>query len=122
MRVKRGFTSRRRHKSILKEAQGFRGRRKSCYKLAKDAVHRAWKFSYRDRKVRKRDFRALWNIRINAAAREMGMTYSRLVFGLKSAGVEVNRKLLADLANSDPVAFAAIASQAREALQQADSE
>lgn len=116
MRVKRGFTSKRRHNAMLKEAQGFRGRRKSCYKLAKDAVQRAWKFSYRDRKVRKRDFRALWNIRINAAARELGLSYSRFICGLKSAGVEVNRKVLADLAVSDPAAFAAVADQAKTAL------
>lgn len=116
MRVKRGFASKRRHNAVFKAAQGFRGRRKSCYKLAKDAVQRAWKFSYRDRKVRKRDFRALWNIRINAAARELGLSYSRFVCGLKAAGVEVNRKVLADLAISDPAAFALIAEQAKQGL------
>lgn len=120
MRVKRGFAGKRRHKAILKMAQGFRGRRKSCFKFAKDAVDRAMEFSYRDRKVKKRDFRKLWNIRINAAVRELGLNYSRFICGLKAAGVSVNRKVLSDLAGNDPATFALIVDRAKSALQQGD--
>ena len=116
MRVKRGFTSRRRHGAIFKLAKGFRGRRNNCYKLAKDAVHKSLQYAYRDRQAKKRDFRCLWSIRINAAARQCGLSYSRFIFGLKKAGIEVDRKILADLAVSDPRAFASVAEAARAAL------
>jgi large subunit ribosomal protein L20 len=116
MRVKRGVTSRRRHKRRLKLAEGFRGRRKSCFKLAKLAVEKALQFAYRDRRAKKRDFRGLWIVRINAAARINGISYSQMIRGIKLAEIDVDRKVLADLAVSDPVAFAAIAERAKLAL------
>lgn len=116
MRVKRGFASRRRHKKLLKRAEGFRGRRKSSFKIAKRAVERAQTYSYRDRKGRARDFRALWNVRIGAAAKELGFSYSRLINGLKQAKIELNRKMLAHLAMHDGGAFKAVLEQARAAL------
>ncbi len=115
-RVKRGVTSHARHKKIIKLAKGYRGRRKNCIKTAKQAVERAMQYAYRDRRQRKRDFRSLWIQRINAAARERGMTYGRLVHGLKLAGVEVDRKVLADLAVRDSGAFASLVEEARAAL------
>jgi large subunit ribosomal protein L20 len=112
-RVKRGVTRRRRHKKILKEARGYYGGRSKLFRVAREAVERGWRYAYRDRKQRKREFRALWIARINAAARENGLSYSRLVHGLKSAGVEVDRKNLADLAVADPKAFAELAELAK---------
>jgi large subunit ribosomal protein L20 len=112
-RVKRGVTRRRRHKKILKEARGYQGARSKLFRVAREAVERGWRYAYRDRKQRKREFRALWIARINAAARENGLSYSRLVHGLKSAGVEVDRKNLADLAVADPQAFAELAELAK---------
>lgn len=116
MRVKRGYTLRRRHKRLLKLAEGFRGRRSSSYKIAKRSVQKAQKSAYKDRRAKKRDFRMLWIARINAAARLLGLSYSRLVQGLKSARIEIDRKVLAELAVSDPDAFAAVAHQAKAAL------
>jgi large subunit ribosomal protein L20 len=117
MRVKRGFTSRRKHKAVLKMAKGYRGRRKSCYKLAKLAVEKGLQYSYRDRRVRKRDFRGLWIVRINAAVRNSGMSYSKFMRGLKLAGVDLNRKVLADLAYSEPTAFSSLVETAKRAIQ-----
>lgn len=116
MRVKVGTTSKRRHKRRLKLAEGFRGRRKSCFKLGKLAVEKALQFSYRDRRAKKREFRGLWIVRINAAARELGLSYSVLINGLKAADINVDRKILAELAVSDPAAFAVVANQAKAAL------
>jgi large subunit ribosomal protein L20 len=109
MRVKRGFKARRRRNRVLKLAKGFRGRRKNCYKRANQAVQRALDFASRDRARKKRDFRSLWIVRINAAARLSGVSYSRLVAGLSNAKVAVDRKVLADIAVADPAGFAAIA-------------
>ncbi|HWH48165.1 MAG TPA: 50S ribosomal protein L20 [Burkholderiales bacterium] len=115
-RVKRGVTAHARHKKVLAKAKGFRGRRGNVYRIAKQAVMRAGQYAYRDRRQKKRDFRALWIVRINAAAREFGMTYSTLINGLKKASVEVDRKVLADIAVFDKQAFARIASQAKASL------
>lgn len=115
-RVKRGVTAHRRHKKVLKQAKGYYGARSRCYKVAKQAVMKAGQYAYRDRRQRKRQFRALWIVRINAAAREQGLSYSRLVSGLKLSGVEVDRKMLAELAVYDASAFKAIAEQAKAAL------
>jgi len=112
MRVKRGFKARRRRNRVLKLARGFRGRRHNCYKRAVEAVERAFMQSARGRRVRRRDFRSLWIARINAAARLSGVSYSRFIAGLKKAKVELDRKVLADLAIADPAAFAAIAKRA----------
>ena len=112
-RVKRGVAAHRRHKRVLREAKGYWGGRSRLIKTAREAVEKGWKYAYRDRKVRKREFRALWITRINAAAREHGLSYSRFVNGLTQAGVEVDRKNLADLAVSDPQAFADLAALAR---------
>ena len=114
-RVKRGVTARRRHKRLLERAKGFRGRRKNVYRAAKQAVMRADQFAYRDRRRRKRDFRALWIARINAAARAAGLSYHQLIHGLKRAGVSLNRKILADLAVADEAAFQAVVDRAVEA-------
>ena len=114
--VKRGVTSHARHKKVLKLAKGYRGRRKSTIRVAMQAVEKAGQYAYRDRKVRKRKFRALWIQRINAAARLHDMTYSRFMNGLKLAGIELDRKVLADLAVREPEAFKAIADQAQGAL------
>jgi len=108
-RVKRGVTARARHKKVIDQAKGFRGRRGNVYRVAKEAVMKAGQYAYRDRRQRKREFRALWIARINAAARELGLTYSKLMQGLKKAAVEVDRKLLAELAIADKAAFARIA-------------
>ena len=115
-RVKRGVTAHARHKKILKQAKGYSGRRKNVYRAAKQAVIKAGQYAYRDRKQRKRQFRALWIVRINAAARENGLSYSRFMNGLGKAEVTVDRKILADLAVHDKAAFAALAAQAKAAL------
>src|SRR5512135_1310799 len=112
-RVKRGVTARARHKKVLDQAKGFRGRRKNVYRIAKEAVMKAGQYAYRDRRQKKRQFRALWIARINAAARMNGMSYSRFMNGLKRAGIELDRKVLAEVAYADAVAFAALAEQAR---------
>ena len=115
-RVKRGVTSHAKHKKVLKQAKGFYGRRKNTIRTAKAAVDKAGQYAYRDRKVRKRAFRALWIQRINAAARLEGMTYSRFIHGLERAGIEIDRKVLADIAGNDPTGFKAIADKVRAAL------
>jgi len=115
-RVKRGVTARARHKKVLEQAKGFRGRRKSVYRVAKEAVMKAGQYAYRDRRQRKRQFRVLWIARINAGARECGLTYSVFMNGLKRASIEVDRKVLADLAVVDKAAFAKLVEQARAAL------
>lgn len=108
MRVKRGTTQRAKHKKILKAAKGMQHNRTRSYRMAKQAVIRALQYAYRDRRNKKRDLRALWITRINAAARENGTTYGKLMHGLKEAGIELDRKTLADLAAREPAAFAAI--------------
>jgi len=113
MRVKKGFKARRRRNRILKLAKGFRGRRKNCYKRANQAVERALDYASRDRQRRKREFRALWIVRINAAVRPLGLSYSRLIAGLTKAKVALDRKILADLAVADPQGFAAVATLAK---------
>ncbi len=115
-RVKRGVTSHAKHKKVTKAAKGYFGRRKNTIRIAKQAVEKAGQYAYRDRRVRKRNFRALWIQRINAGARELGLTYSRLIDGLAKAGVEVDRKVLADLAVKEPEAFKALADKAKAAL------
>jgi large subunit ribosomal protein L20 len=115
-RVKRGVTAHARHKKVLDAAKGYRGRRKSVYRIAKQAVMKAGQYAYRDRRQRKRQFRSLWIARINAGARELGMTYSVLMNGLKKAAIEVDRKVLADLAVFDKPAFAQIAGRAKASL------
>jgi len=115
-RVKRGVTARARHKKILVQAKGYRGRRKNVYRVAKQAVMKAGQYQYRDRRQRKRQFRALWIARINAASRELGMKYSTFMNGLKKANIEVDRKVLADLAVFDQPAFSALAAQAKAQL------
>ena len=112
-RVKRGVASRRRRNRILKEAKGYYGTRSKLHKVAREAVEKGWKYAYRDRKQRKRDFRALWIARINAAAREHGLSYSVFIHGLSEAGVEVDRKILAQLAVEDPKAFGELAELAK---------
>ncbi len=112
-RVKRGVTSKRRHDRILNEAKGYYGGRKNLIKTAREAVEKGWKYAYRDRKQKKRVFRALWIARINAAAREHGLSYSRFMNGLKQANVEIDRKVLAQLAISDPKAFGDLAELAK---------
>lgn len=114
-RVKRGVQARARHKKILKKARGYYGARSRVFRVAKQAVIKAGQYAYRDRRQRKRQFRALWIIRINAAARELGLSYSVLMSGLKKAGIEVDRKILSDLAIFDKPAFAAIAEKAKSA-------
>ena len=116
-RVKRGTTSHARHKKVLALAAGHRGRRKSCIKTARQSVERAMQYAYRDRRNRKRAFRSLWVQRINAAAREQGVTYGRMMHGLKVAGIELDRKVLADIAVHDQDAFASFVKQAEAALQ-----
>lgn len=118
-RVKRGVTAHAKHKKVLARAKGFYGRRKNTIRTAKAAVDKANQYAYRDRKRRKRTFRSLWIQRINAAAREHDMTYGRLIDGLNKAGIEIDRKVLADLAVHDAPAFAAIVGKARAAVQTA---
>ena len=115
-RVKRSVTARARHKKVLKQAKGYRGRRNKVYRIATQAVTKAAQYAYRDRRQRKRQFRALWIVRINAGARRCGLSYSRLMSGLRRAAVEIDRKVLADLAVSDFAAFSRGAEQAKEAL------
>ncbi|MBA5775854.1 50S ribosomal protein L20 [Stappia sp. F7233] len=115
-RVKRGVTAHARHKKVLKAAKGYYGRRKNTIRIAKQAVEKAGQYAYRDRKVRKRDFRGLWIQRINAAVREFGLTYSRFIDGLNKAGVEVDRKVLSDLAIRQPDAFKVLVEKAQGAL------
>jgi large subunit ribosomal protein L20 len=115
-RVKRGVTAHARHKKVLKKAAGYYGRRKNTIRIAKQAVEKAMQYAYRDRKNRKRNFRALWIQRINAAVREHGMTYGRFIDGLGKAGVEVDRKMLADLAVREREAFKALVERAQGAL------
>ena len=115
-RVKRGVTARARHKKVIKLAKGYRGRRKNVFRVAKQAVIRAGQMAYRDRRQRKRQFRALWIARINAAARECGLSYSRFINGLSKAGVLLDRKVLADIAVFDKFAFAALAEKAKGSL------
>ncbi len=115
-RVKRGVTAHAKHKKVLKKAKGYYGRRKNTIRTAKQAVDKANQYAYRDRKARKRNFRSLWVQRINAAAREHGLTYARLVDGLTKAGIEVDRKVLSDMAINQPQAFAAVVEQAKKSL------
>ncbi len=115
-RVKRGVVARRRHKKILKAAKGYYNARRKVFRVAKQAVTKAGQYAYRDRKQRKRQFRALWITRINAAARECGLSYSRFINGLKKANISLDRKVLADMAVHDKKAFAAVAEQAKAAL------
>jgi large subunit ribosomal protein L20 len=112
-RVKRGVATRRRKNRILRQAKGYYGGRSRLIKTAREALEKGWKYAYRDRKQRKRQFRVLWIARINAAARENGLSYSRFMHGLRLAGVEVDRKVLAELAVSDPKAFGALAEMAK---------
>ncbi|MFZ1682458.1 MAG: 50S ribosomal protein L20 [Rhizobiaceae bacterium] len=116
-RVKRGVTAHAKHKKVLKAAKGFYGRRKNTIRTAKQAVEKSMQYATRDRRVKKRNYRALWIQRINAAVREHGMTYGRLIDGLNKAGVEVDRKLLSDLAIAEPAAFAALVEKAKSALE-----
>ena len=116
MRVKRGFKARRRRKKVLKLAKGFRGGRSKLFRTAADAVDKALMYSYRDRRVRKRDFRRLWITRINAASRLNNLPYSKFIRGLKLAGVELDRKVLAELAISDPAGFTKITNLAAQQL------
>jgi large subunit ribosomal protein L20 len=115
MRVKKGFKARRRRNRILKLAKGYRGRRKNCYKRANQAVERALDYASRDRAVNKRLFRSLWIVRINAAARGVGLSYSKLIAGLAKAKISLDRKVLADMAVADPAGFAAVANIAKAA-------
>ena len=115
-RVKRGVTARARHKKVLEQAKGFRGRRGNVYRIAKQAVMKAGQYAYRDRRAKKREFRALWIVRINAAARDFGMTYSTLINGLKKSAIDVDRKIGQHLAVHDKTAFGQIAEQAKAGL------
>jgi large subunit ribosomal protein L20 len=115
-RVKRGVTAHARHKKIIGKAKGYYGRRKNTFRIANQAVEKAGQYAYRDRRVRKRNFRALWIQRINAAARALDITYGRFIHGLDLAGIEVDRKVLADLAVHEPEAFKALAEKAKAAL------
>lgn len=115
-RVKRGVTARARHKKVIAAAKGYRGRRGNVFRVAKQAVMRAGQYAYRDRRNKKRTFRALWITRINAATREHGVSYSTFIAGLKKAAIELDRKVLADMAVKDKAGFAAIVNQAKSAL------
>ena len=116
-RVKRGVTSHARHRKVIKQAKGYYGRRKNTIRVARQAVEKAGQYAYRDRKVKKRSFRALWIQRINAAARAEGLTYGQFMHGLKLAGVDLDRKVLADIAMHEAEAFSAIIAQAKGALE-----
>ena len=118
-RVRSNVARLKRKKQVMKAARGAFGARSKLWKAAKENVERGWKYAYRDRKNKKRDFRRLWVIRINAAARQNGLSYNQFVSGCRNAGIELDRKILADLAVSDPAAFAAIAEQAKAALEKA---
>ncbi len=115
-RVKRGVTAHARHKKILALAKGYRGRRKNVFRIAKQAVMKAGQYAYRDRRTRKRVFRQLWIARINAASREMGVSYSKFMAGLKKAQIDIDRKVLADLAVNDPAAFGSIVEKVKAQL------
>jgi len=115
-RVKRGVTARARHKKVLAMAKGFRGRRKNVYRIAKQAVMKAGQYAYRDRRAKKREFRRLWIARINAGSRALGLTYSKFIAGIKKAAIEIDRKVLADMAVNDPAAFASIVEKAKAQL------
>ena len=115
-RVKRGVTSHARHKKVLEEAKGYRGRRKNTIKVARQAVEKAGQYAYRDRKAKKRTFRALWIQRINAGTRALGLPYGQFMHGLKLAGIELDRKVLSDLATHESAAFASLVEQAKAAL------
>lgn len=115
-RVKRGVTARARHKKVIEQASGYRGRRNNVYRIAKEAVMKAGQYQYRDRRTKKREFRALWIARINAASRELGLSYSTFMNGLKKASIDIDRKVLADLAVHDKEAFGRIAEQAKASL------
>ena len=115
-RVKRGVTAHARHKKVLALAKGFRGRRKNVFRIAKEAVMKAGQYAYRDRRTRKRVFRQLWIARINAAARELGVTYSKFMAGLKKAAIDIDRKVLADMAVNDPAAFGSIVDKVKAQL------
>ncbi|MCB1414977.1 MAG: 50S ribosomal protein L20 [Nitratireductor sp.] len=115
-RVKRGVTAHAKHKKVLKAAKGFRGRRKNTIRAASQAVDKSMQYATRDRRAKKRNFRALWVQRVNAAARENGLTYSRLMDGLNKAGIEIDRKVLSDMAIHEAEAFAAVCGKAKEAL------
>ena len=116
-RVKRGVTAHAKHKKVLTAAKGFYGRRKNTIRIAKQAVEKSLQYAYRDRKARKRNFRALWVQRINAATREHGLTYGRFIDGLNKAGIEIDRKVLSDMAIHEPQAFAALVAKAKTALE-----
>ena len=115
-RVKRGVTARAKHKKIIALAKGYKGRRKNVFRVAKQAVIKAGQYAYRDRRQRKRQFRTLWIARINAASRECGLSYSRMINGMKKAQIEIDRKVLADIAVADKAGFAALAEKAKAAL------
>ncbi len=115
-RVKRGVTAHARHKKVIEQAKGYSGRRKNIYRVAKQAVTKAGQYAYRDRRQRKRQFRSLWIARINAEARQNGLSYSRMIDGLNKASIEIDRKVLADLAVFDKAAFSALAEQAKASL------
>ena len=115
-RVKRGVVARARHKKVLKQAKGYYGARRKVFRVAKQAVTKAGQYAYRDRRQRKRQFRRLWIVRINAAARQFGLSYSRFMDGLNKAGIEVDHKVLADLAVHDIAAFGALAEKAKTSL------
>jgi len=116
MRIKRGFKARRRRQKVFKLAKGFRGGRNNLFRTAKNAVDKALTYAYRDRRQNKRNFRRLWTVRINAAARINGLNYSKLIHGLKKSEIELDRKILADLAIYDPSAFSAVAQKAQSNL------
>jgi large subunit ribosomal protein L20 len=118
-RVKRGVTTHARHRKILKLAKGYRGRSSTNFRIAIEKVEKALQYAYRDRRVRKRNFRSLWIQRINAGARQYGLTYSRFMNGLKKAGIELDRKVLSDIATREPAAFKSLADQAAQALKAA---
>lgn len=115
-RVKRGVTARAAHKAVIAQAKGYQGRRKNVFRVATQAVTKAGQYAYRDRRQKKRQFRSLWIVRINAAAREQGLSYSKLIYGLSKANIDVDRKILADLAVTDKEAFAEFANQAKSCL------
>jgi len=115
-RAKSGVVSKKRHKKIIKMAKGFRGRNKNCFSIAIEKVEKSLQYAYRDRRARKRDFRGLWIQRINAAVREHGMVYCRFIDGLKKAGIEIDRKILAELAVNDSEAFKSIVEESRKAI------
>ena len=119
-RVKGGVTAHARHKKVIKQAKGFRGRRKNTFRVAKQAVEKSMQYAYRDRRVKKRDFRSLWTQRINAGAREHGISYSVFINGLKKLNVSLDRKILADLAMNEPNSFKHIAEQVQSSVKQPD--